>query len=154
MALGSPQSSAPLDVEYPTTNQNIPMAQKKTTNRKKTAPKKAAPKKKIAGKRYSDAEKAEIIDFVNEVNAAKNGRGGPSAAARKYGVSPISIGNWMKSTKTPNGPKGKKGGPKGPREKKGVSPWDELVQLKTEIASLETELAQKQARFDKVKTKI
>lgn len=52
------------------------------------AAKKAAAKK---GKRYSDEEKAEILAFVDS-----HGRGGQSAAAAKYKVSPLTIGNWRK----------------------------------------------------------
>jgi transposase-like protein len=50
--------------------------------------KKAAAKK---GKRYSAEEKAEILAFVDS-----QGRGGQSAAAAKYKVSPLTIGNWRK----------------------------------------------------------
>ena len=87
------------------------------------------------------------------MNAANNGRGGPSAAVRKYGVSPISIGNWSKSTKGAKGSKTKPG-PIATPAKKVESAWDELVRLKSDISVLENELQQKQDRFDKVKGKI
>lgn len=54
------------------------------------AAKKAATKK---GKRYSDAEKAEILNFI-----AQQGRGGASRAARKYGISPLTLTNWKRAS--------------------------------------------------------
>jgi len=49
------------------------------------------------GKRYSAKEREEILAFVTSVNEAK-GRGGQSAAAAKYQVSPLTIGNWFKKS--------------------------------------------------------
>ena len=49
-----------------------------------------ATKKGNTGKRYSDAQKKQILDFV-----AAQGRGGISAATRKYGVSYIALKRWM-----------------------------------------------------------
>lgn len=54
------------------------------------AAKKAANKK---GKRYSDAEKAEILNFI-----AQQGRGGASQAAKKFGISPLTLSNWKKAS--------------------------------------------------------
>lgn len=49
------------------------------------------------GKRYSAKEREEILAFVASVNEAK-GRGGQTAAAAKYKVSPLTIGNWFKQS--------------------------------------------------------
>lgn len=51
--------------------------------------------RKSNGKRYSQRERAEILAFVDKTNALK-GRGGITAAARKFGVTPLTISNWMK----------------------------------------------------------
>lgn len=48
------------------------------------------------GRRYTFKEKQEIVDFVDMVNAEK-GRGGQSAAAKKYKISPLTIGTWLRS---------------------------------------------------------
>lgn len=48
------------------------------------------------GKRYSAKEKADILAFVESVNAEK-GRGGQSAASKKYKISPLTISNWIKA---------------------------------------------------------
>lgn len=51
------------------------------------------------GVRYTDAQKQEIVKFVADYNAAK-GRGGQSAAVKKYKTSPITITAWIKAAGT------------------------------------------------------
>jgi len=48
------------------------------------------------GRRYTTKEKAEIIAFVDKVNSEK-GRGGQSAASKKYKISPLTISSWIRS---------------------------------------------------------
>lgn len=64
-----------------------------STKKKKTPP---------TGIRYSAAKKKEVIDFVKKYNSA-NGRGGQSAAARKFEITPLTIAAWLRSAgvKTP-----------------------------------------------------
>ena len=62
-------------------------AKKKVT---KTAPKKAV-KKTATRKSYTGEFKAKVVAF-----AKAQGRGGQTAAAKKFGVSPISVGQWVK----------------------------------------------------------
>jgi transposase-like protein len=69
-----------------------------------TTPKKNASK----GKRYTEEEKAEILKFINQVNSDK-GRGGQSAASKKYGISQLTLSSWMKKAANPGTPKGKPG---------------------------------------------
>lgn len=54
-------------------------------------PAKKAAKAATKGKRYTAEEKAEILAY-----AAAQGRGGQSAAAKKFGVSPLTLSNWKK----------------------------------------------------------
>ena len=58
-----------------------------------------ATKKSKKGKRYTDAEKQKIVDFVNSYNEA-NGRGGASNASKKFGVSQLTVGAWLKKGTT------------------------------------------------------
>ena len=55
-----------------------------------TKVRKKASQKLGHGKRYSDEVKARVGAFVNQINSEK-GHGGISAAARKFGGSPLSI---------------------------------------------------------------
>lgn len=57
-----------------------------------TKSKKAA----ATGVRYTDAEKQKVVDFVSEYNTA-NGRGGQSAAAKKFNVTPLTISGWLRT---------------------------------------------------------
>jgi DNA primase catalytic subunit len=65
---------------------------------KKAIVKKAASKmNKDKGKRYSAGEKQAILNFVDAVNKQK-GRGGQTAAAKKYGVAMLTIAGWIKKS--------------------------------------------------------
>lgn len=132
----------------------------------KKGPKKAAKKsaKKAAGgkgQRYSAEEKQEILQFVVDYDR-QHGRGGQSAAAEKYGVSPLTISNWKKSSgKAPR----KMGRPK----KSGLaaavatpkqiasgassmgSKLDRLQSVHDEIVATEKELNRLRAQFDALK---
>ncbi|MDP3849321.1 MAG: hypothetical protein Q8Q59_02375 [Luteolibacter sp.] len=57
-----------------------------------TKSKKAPP----TGIRYTDAQKKEIVNFVDQYNTT-NGRGGQSAAASKFKVTPLTISAWLKA---------------------------------------------------------
>ncbi|MFZ9936762.1 MAG: hypothetical protein ACO3JG_06840 [Luteolibacter sp.] len=58
--------------------------------------KKAASKKASTGVRYSDDQKKQIVDFVETYNS-QNGRGGQSAATKKFNVTPLTIATWLKA---------------------------------------------------------
>ncbi|MCB1235614.1 MAG: hypothetical protein KDM91_11130 [Verrucomicrobiae bacterium] len=45
--------------------------------------------------RYDQKKKDEVVAFILDYNKA-NGRGGQTVAAKKYGISPITIGAWLK----------------------------------------------------------
>jgi transposase-like protein len=79
-------------------------------------------KKGNTGKRYSDAQKTRILAFVN-----KQGRGGISAAGKKFGVSYIALRRWM------NGKTG--AGKPGRGESKGID-GRKLKSVKATMASL------------------
>lgn len=59
-------------------------------------PAKKASANKAKGKRYSAAEKAKVLAMVEKVNAEK-GRGGITAAAAKFGVTPLTISAWLRN---------------------------------------------------------
>lgn len=97
------------------------------------------------GKRYSAAEKKEILDYVAQVNAAK-GRGGQAAASKKFKISPLTISSWLKA----GGPSAAGGGSaaaSGPIGKK----LAKLQSLHDEIARTEKHLSKLRAQFDALK---
>ena len=53
-------------------------------------------KSPATGVRYTDAQKQEVVDFLVQYNS-KNGRGGQSAASKKFNVTPLTISTWLKA---------------------------------------------------------
>jgi len=58
--------------------------------------------------RYEQSRKDEVVAFIEQYNA-EHGRGGQSAASKKFGINPITIKSWLEKAgvKTP-GKRGKK----------------------------------------------
>lgn len=102
------------------------------------------------GRRYTAKEKAEILAYVDKVNAEK-GRGGQSAASKKYKISPLTISSWNKSRGIPSIPASSgvavASGPIGKRLAK-------LQALHDQIARAEKELAKLRAQFDALKASL
>lgn len=111
-----------------------------------------ASKKASKGKRYTAEEKQQIVDFVNKHNAA-SGRGGATAASKKFGVSQLTVASWLKisgADKVGNGRKGGKSAAAGKRS--GV--LAELSKLDGVIAAKRKELDALEARFQKLKANL
>lgn len=97
------------------------------------------------GKRYTDKEKSEILAFVDKINAEK-GRGGQSAAAKKYKISQLTISSWIKSSGGSVAVKG------GASAKGGIgSKLAKLSSLAGQIEKAEKELSKLQAQFEGLK---
>ncbi|MCW1913079.1 hypothetical protein OJ996_05820 [Luteolibacter sp. GHJ8] len=107
-----------------------------------------ASKKASKGKRYSTEEKQQVVDFVNQHNAA-NGRGGAAAASKKFGVSQLTVASWLKNSGGASVGKGHKGKAVGAGSRTGV--LAELSKLDGVIAAKRKELDALEARFQKLK---
>lgn len=116
---------------------------------KKKATKKAARKpssKKAVTKRYTPEKKAEIVAF-----AKAQGRGGQAAAAKKFGASPISVGNWVKAAgggRAKNATKGTK------TKSKGGSVYARISALAGDIEMMEGKIAAKKAELKKLNSSL
>ncbi|MDB6078272.1 MAG: hypothetical protein JWO82_2019 [Akkermansiaceae bacterium] len=101
------------------------------------------------GRRYTAKEKADIIAFVDKVNSEK-GRGGQSAASKKYKISPLTISSWIRSGagngSAPLSLRGV-GSVAGPIGKK----LSKLQDLHDQIARAEKELSKLKSQFDSLK---
>ena len=99
------------------------------------------------GRRYTTKEKAEIIAFVDKVNSEK-GRGGQSAASKKYKISPLTISSWIRSGigggTVSAGGAGSVAGPIGKKLSK-------LQALHDQIARAEKELGKLKSQFNSLK---
>lgn len=99
--------------------------------------------KNSKGRRYSEEEKADIIAHVEKVNASK-GRGGQTSAAKKFGISMLTISNWMK--KSPAAPQ------RGAGKSKTVNgALSKLASLHSQIETKQNEIAKLRQQFDVLK---
>ena len=100
------------------------------------------------GRRYTTKEKAEIIAFVDKVNAEK-GRGGQSAASKKFKISPLTISSWIRSGIGGGGSisAGSAASVAGPIGKK----LSKLQELHDQISRGEKELSKMKAQFNALK---
>ena len=103
-------------------------------------------KKKVntaKGRRYTTSEKADILAFVDKVNAQK-GRGGQSAASKKFKISPLTISSWIRSgvggvglSKMPAG--GRISGPIGKKLAKLQALHDQISRAENDLAKMKTQ---------------
>ena len=124
-------------------------------NMKKKVGKPALSKKKAGGrgKRYTADQKAKVVKFVNDHNAKNNGRGGATAASKKFKISQITIGLWMKSA-SPSKPKAVKSTAKRGRKKAALSfpvKLRRIADLHESISKLKTQLASLEAEYEALK---
>lgn len=119
-------------------------------------------KKSKPGTRYTDEQKKDVTDFAIAYSAANGGRGGPSKASKKFGVSPLTVSAWLKSA-------GVQGSNKTARKGKYVAPakastpavsggigakLNSLLALSNQIAETEAELAKLTAKFESLKASL
>lgn len=113
-------------------------------------------KKVTRGKRYSDNEKNEIVKFVLAYDAEK-GRGGKSAASKKFGVTPITLTSWLKNASPISRGRGRpkasgaNGAVKSISTGGSLAKLRELSSLAAKIQKAETELRKLKDRFDSIK---
>lgn len=101
--------------------------------------------KNSKGRRYTEEEKANIIAQVEKVNASK-GRGGQTAAAKKFGISMLTISNWMKKS-----PAAAKRGTGKSKSKSVNGALAKLAGLHSQIEAKQKEIAKLRQQFDVVK---
>ena len=106
------------------------------------------PAKKTA-KRYTEEQKTEILAFIEKFNA-ENGRGGQTAAVKKYGVTPLTLSAWSKKS----GKKPKKAGKTAKKFRNPAKLIDRLKVVSSEIAKAEKSLAKLQAEAKDLRKEI
>jgi len=123
----------------------------------------ASAKTSQKGKRYTDAEKKEVVDFVESYNA-ENGRGGQSAAAAKFKVSQLTVAGWLKSAgSSAASKKGSAKSAKGAKSSKVTistkgggfnAKLSTLLALSQEIEQTEKDLVKLKAKFKSLKASL
>lgn len=100
------------------------------------------------GKRYTAAEKDEILAFVRQVNE-KLGRGGAARAARRFGVTPLTIHNWLRAAEDPIS-RGRQSG----RNPELLKSLQRMAELHERIAKLEQDLVDLHKEYRNVKVSL
>lgn len=103
----------------------------------------------VRGKRYTSEEKSKVVSFVAEHNAT-NGRGGQSAAAKKFGISQLTIASWLKKAGVKSSGKVSGVSIKGNMQKK----LSTMLSLGQDIEKLERELGTKRSQFEALKASL
>lgn len=129
-----------------------PKPKAKARPRTKTARRKTKTKPKVKdrskGKRYTEAEKKKVLNFVEQVNKTK-GRGGITAAVKEFKITALTISNWMKKAS----PLGISTG-RVARSKDVSGVLKELADLHEKIAACESELNELQREYRTLKNKL
>ena len=108
------------------------------------------------GKRYTTKQKANVLEFVNAHNAEK-GRGGAAAASRKFKISQITIGQWVKKFggEAPSSSAPKKAGEPGRKPAKAAKGFGaklrRLADVHDAIAKMESDLVSLKSEYAKLK---
>ncbi len=100
------------------------------------------------GRRYTRSEKEEILAYVAKVNEEK-GRGGQTAASKKFKISPLTISGWARhgAGGSLNGSAAISSRPIGGKLRK-------LQELHHQMAGVEKELGLLRARFNALKASL
>lgn len=105
--------------------------------------------KNSKGRRYSEEEKANIIAHVEKVNSSQ-GRGGQTAASKKFGISMLTLSNWMK--KSPGAAQRGKAESKSKSKPGSVNgALARLATLHSQIEAKEKEISKLRQQFEVVK---
>lgn len=99
---------------------------KKTINKKK-------------GKRYTKTERQNILAYVNDYNT-EHGRGGLTGAVKKYGISAVTIRQWLTASEVSQTQAGDN--------------IRALARLKDEIQQLQQQLDAKQVQYEELKSRV
>jgi len=96
------------------------------------------------GRRYSISEKRAVLEFVESVNLER-GRGGIAAAAQQFGVSPLTISNWLRSDGMPT---------RGSGVRPSIEVFRRMAELHEQIVKAEGELATYEKEYARLKAEI
>lgn len=110
-----------------------------------------ARKKTTRGKRYTAEEKKEVTDYVASIDSEK-GRGGVAAAARKFGITPLTITAWKKRADGSAPASNAEGGKHGATAQSRV--LLRLAAILDEVATKENEIVALRKEYAKLKKKV
>lgn len=103
------------------------------------------------GARYTIEQKNKVVDYVNEYNTI-HGRGGQSQAAKKFGLSVLTVASWLRSPHI--------AGSTGFSVRGGTVPAGmnakvvSLIELSDQLRKLDAESARLRAKYDAIRSAV
>lgn len=109
-------------------------------------------------KRYDQNTKDEVVNFIQAFNE-ENGRGGQSAAAKKWKLNPITVKAWLEKAGVASpgkSAKKKRGGGKAVSAKttKSNGSANKAEDVLKRLVSIQKEITSLQKEFDSLKSKL
>jgi hypothetical protein len=104
------------------------------------------------GKRYTEAERRKILNHVEHVNKTR-GRGGIASASREFGVTALTIGNWLNSDE-PLALVVRNSSRRGPANRHPGPILRKLTVLHAQIGQRQREIALLRKEFEEIKRRI
>ena len=101
------------------------------------------------GRRYTPNERRDILEFIRQYNSS-HGRGGATAAMKKFGISQPTLSLWI--SKAGDSQAGDGTSPNGSGIKSKV--LQQLVEIDRQILQKRAELEALEARFRELKSKL
>lgn len=100
------------------------------------------------GKRYTSAEKAEVLNWVNDYNVT-HGRGGVANASKHFNITQLTIHNWVRQG---GAAMSTTGGSRVAPHHSGI--LRQLADLLDQISERETELGKLRKEYDGLRKKL
>lgn len=107
-------------------------------------------------KRYDQKTKDEVVSFIQSFNE-ENGRGGQSAAAKKWKLNPITVKAWLEKAGVASpgkSAKKKRGGGKSAALKSSVKSAGNLEGVLKRLMDIQKEIGSLQKEYDSLKSKL
>jgi len=96
------------------------------------------------GRRYSIAERRAVIEHVESVNLER-GRGGIAGASKRFGISPLTISNWLRRDGMPA---------RGAGSRLSTEVFRRMAELHEQISQVEAELLELEKEYARLKSEI
>ncbi|MAS94519.1 MAG: hypothetical protein CMO55_15070 [Verrucomicrobiales bacterium] len=103
-------------------------------------------------KRYDQRTKEKVVSFVKGYNA-EHGRGGQSAAVKKFSINPITVRSWLDNIDSSAAPSSKKknSGKTGTKRKLND---DSVIGVLERMQKIQAEIKRLQTEYERLKASI
>lgn len=99
-------------------------------------------------KRYDQKQKDAVVEYIQNYNA-KNGRGGQSAAVKKFSINPITVKSWLVAAE--GGAKPKKKSVARKQTRKTAKASNSSLAALQRMTAIQEQISTLQAEYDSLK---